>query len=407
MTEVNKIQYPRGGVRPKGSSTRTEEEIIKIFDDKGLKLDRNQEIKNNVKLLAYTEEGYKIEGKATRIEQGVIPYIVGRDTPYSIWNIRNIWLPKNAPDYELLDNEYVNTKHKMTWRLKDSHLPDFKMTWGNFQRIKRHPTLGRIIGSDNKKISSEDMLKIISERLVNHKGFSGWELVIEDDYEYIDLEDIFIFKDKDGYLGCQTASAIRIGYSPQKYISIYPITSTYNLYLWDELENKNERLLEGQTYVGSNKAKYKFICETHGIIEKWMHDAFNNVKCRACVIDATKGENHPNWDSSKTAEERDDKRQSAEYREWVKKVYERDNYTCQCCGSKEAIAAHHKDGFGWCIERRTDITNGVSLCKGCHVGGVFSFHHLYGNGSNTEDQFNEWLAIYQPIIINLKNKEVI
>ena len=73
--------------------------------------------------------------------------------------------------------------------------------------------------------------------------------------------------------------------------------------------------------------------------------------------------------------------------EWRKQVFERDNYTCQHCGKEtHNNRAHHKDGYNWCIDRRHDVDNGVTLCKECHD----EFHHIYGYGNNTEQQFNEW-----------------
>lgn len=48
---------------------------------------------------------------------------------------------------------------------------------------------------------------------------------------------------------------------------------------------------------------------------------------------------------------------------------------------------HHLDGFNWCIEKRTNVDNGVTLCKRCHL----NFHSIYGSGNNTRGQFEEYL----------------
>lgn len=103
------------------------------------------------------------------------------------------------------------------------------------------------------------------------------------------------------------------------------------------------------------------------------------------------GENNPNWNPDITDEERERERNIEGYTDFIKKVLERDNYTCQCCGKKEEVSGklnvHHLDGYNWCIEKRTDETNGITLCEECHK----DFHSIYGRGSNTKEQFEEWI----------------
>lgn len=91
-------------------------------------------------------------------------------------------------------------------------------------------------------------------------------------------------------------------------------------------------------------------------------------------------------------------RGSAEYAEWRKAVFKRDNYTCQCCvarscaGHPVTLHAHHLDGFALNKHLRFDINNGITLCCNCHdirVDG--SFHNLYGVHNNTREQFNEYM----------------
>lgn len=113
--------------------------------------------------------------------------------------------------------------------------------------------------------------------------------------------------------------------------------------------------------------------------------------CHPCVFKALySGENSVHYDHTKSDEERNDDRSQPEYNEFVKKVFSRDNYTCQCCGKKSQndIEAHHLDGYNWCKEKRTDDTNGITLCKNCHQ----NFHNIYGRGNNTKEQFEEWIG---------------
>lgn len=119
------------------------------------------------------------------------------------------------------------------------------------------------------------------------------------------------------------------------------------------------------------------------------NDLLSGKGCLQCAIRSNRGENNPRYNPNLTDEEREKKRKTFEYCQWLKEVYERDNYTCQCCGSSKSgtLNAHHKDGYNWCKERRTDVTNGTTLCENCHK----TFHSIYGYGDNTEQQFEEFL----------------
>jgi len=106
------------------------------------------------------------------------------------------------------------------------------------------------------------------------------------------------------------------------------------------------------------------------------------------TIERSTGENNHNWNQLLTEKDRETYRSIPEYTKWRNSIYERDDYTCQKCGIRGGdINAHHKDGYHWCKERRTDIDNGITLCKDCHD----DFHHEYGNKYNTESQIEEFL----------------
>ena len=110
--------------------------------------------------------------------------------------------------------------------------------------------------------------------------------------------------------------------------------------------------------------------------------------CPKCAIERNSGVNNPRYNHNLTEEDRERGRKYEEYYQWTNNVLKRDNYRCQCCGEKGGkLNAHHLDGYNWCVERRVDISNGVTLCKYCHI----KFHKEYGYGDNTEKQFKEWL----------------
>jgi 5-methylcytosine-specific restriction endonuclease McrA len=135
----------------------------------------------------------------------------------------------------------------------------------------------------------------------------------------------------------------------------------------------------------------EYIC----VCGKANYKSLNNLRsnkykmCKKCVIKKfASGENHHNWSSERTDYDRLNRRQYTDYYRWRKKVFERDNFRCQVCGQKGStiLNAHHLDGYHWCIEKRTDVDNGVTLCEGCHSG----FHSIYGMNNNKREQFVEY-----------------
>lgn len=74
-------------------------------------------------------------------------------------------------------------------------------------------------------------------------------------------------------------------------------------------------------------------------------------------------------------------RNSKEYVFWRYSVLKRDNYTCQECGCKENLEAHHKKRFSLILNQNNiktiedainfkdlwDINNGITLCLDCHI----------------------------------------
>jgi hypothetical protein len=111
-----------------------------------------------------------------------------------------------------------------------------------------------------------------------------------------------------------------------------------------------------------------------------------------------KRENHPSWDhnlSRKYRELSGERNILPEAREWRKKVYERDNYTCQVSNQKailtNTLVAHHIESWNSNQELRFEVNNGITLNKDIHK----LFHKLYGYGHNTRAQFEEFKRRYK------------
>ena len=59
------------------------------------------------------------------------------------------------------------------------------------------------------------------------------------------------------------------------------------------------------------------------------------------------------------------KRNNYECRQWRMRVLERDGI-CQMCGSAENLIVHHIKSFSKHQKLRTEMSNGITLCDGCH-----------------------------------------
>lgn len=101
-----------------------------------------------------------------------------------------------------------------------------------------------------------------------------------------------------------------------------------------------------------------------------------------------RGDQHRFWNSSLTKEDREASRHYPEYTEWVKSVYERDDYTCQKCNARGVtLNAHHILPYAQYKKLRTELSNGITLCEDCHRG----FHKEYGLKNFNADDLTKFL----------------
>lgn len=105
------------------------------------------------------------------------------------------------------------------------------------------------------------------------------------------------------------------------------------------------------------------------------------------------GKQNPNWNFNLTEEERKIKRSISGIGKWKKEVKERDNHTCQKCGSHKNLEVHHIDGFSNFKEQRLLVENGITLCFDCHRSKNKSIHHIFGSFT-TKDNLNEFMKNY-------------
>ena len=146
-----------------------------------------------------------------------------------------------------------------------------------------------------------------------------------------------------------------------------------------------------------NGCRIKCICDCGNTITVLRRSLVsgNTRSCGCLHADSMRennsGELNGRWNPDLTDEERKIGRNYPEYNEWRTAVYEKDNYTCQKCGGSSGVAlnAHHIESYTINKDLRTSLENGITLCADkCHP----NFHHIYGYGHNTREQFNEWMG---------------
>jgi 5-methylcytosine-specific restriction endonuclease McrA len=60
-------------------------------------------------------------------------------------------------------------------------------------------------------------------------------------------------------------------------------------------------------------------------------------------------------------------RHSPKYIEWRNAVGTRDKIKCQFCGARKKLVAHHIKTFEKYPELRFKVSNGITLCRSCHM----------------------------------------
>lgn len=84
-------------------------------------------------------------------------------------------------------------------------------------------------------------------------------------------------------------------------------------------------------------------------------------------------------------------RKTKEYRQWKARVIRRDKH-CIICGSHKNRHAHHLENGAHNPDLRFDESNGVCLCKHCHM----NFHCNYKKSYRckcTQDDFLNFLEL--------------
>lgn len=174
------------------------------------------------------------------------------------------------------------------------------------------------------------------------------------------------------------------------------------LEIWSD---KNEKTPYEYTIQSNKKVWLKCRAGKHDDYLQSLNAAFRyEYRCYECYKDELsakkKGEGNYFWKGGINGEN-DTLRHRREYKDWRTSVYERDDYTCQCCGVRGGrLNAHHINQFADYPELRYDVNNGITLCVKCHDSTESgSFHNTYGTHNTTSSQLREY-------ILNKSNKDI-
>ncbi len=98
----------------------------------------------------------------------------------------------------------------------------------------------------------------------------------------------------------------------------------------------------------------------------------NHIICYDCLEQLYKSSRiwagnmrHP-WHREENGNKPLNNRGSYAYKAWRIRVLQRDNDTCQKCGSKENLKVHHIKSYAEHEDLRTEVSNGITLCGDCH-----------------------------------------
>ena len=172
---------------------------------------------------------------------------------------------------------------------------------------------------------------------------------------------------------------------------------------------KSDCILLSNDYVDRNSTlKLKCPCGEvfYTYLERFLNE--NKRQCNDCGIARRCGDGNPNWKGGITPESQK-LRHSKEYVNWRNDVFERDNYTCQCCGDNIGgnLQAHHINNFSDNEDIRFALYNGITMCDKCHdFRNIGSFHNIYGTNDNNilelQDYFDDIREILNMPLVNIE-----
>lgn len=144
------------------------------------------------------------------------------------------------------------------------------------------------------------------------------------------------------------------------YAYIYNLERGWGKFCSRECSKTGNTNRTGQTFTDEQKEK---ISQT---LKKKFASGELVSPLRTLGLIGKSGSEAMNWRGGKSLEGQKF-RNSAEYKEWRKKVLKMQDYTCQFCKKRGGtLEVDHVEEFSKYFDKRVDVMNGRVLCKDCH-----------------------------------------
>lgn len=143
--------------------------------------------------------------------------------------------------------------------------------------------------------------------------------------------------------------------------------------------------------------RYECVCDCGQIrlVSGSILKSNKSLSCGCLQIDIAKslnGEKSPRWKGGREKKRSEYLNREDGQRQALRKyIYKRDCYSCVICKSTKRPIAHHMNAWGIFPEGRYEETNLITVCEIHHK----EFHKLYGNGSNTVSQFENYYNTFK------------
>jgi hypothetical protein len=280
--------------------------------------------------------------------------------------------------FTLLETEYINSETPLMYICNCGNKS--KMSYKNAKKGKSCAECGRKKASETKtKYNINSIKKYFEERdckLISTVYETGGKAKL--DYLCVCGNKASIAWRHALYNGinCKECGFTKIADSKRKYTT----EDVRELFA-----HQGKTLLE--TEFKNSQIPLQYICKCGNESQINLNNFFKGEDCYGCRNDKiSEAKKDPNL----TDEERALRRNLRANKEFRVSVFQRDDYTCQCCEERgKEINAHHIFNFADNPEVRTDIENGITLCVECHA----TFHKRYGKRNTTRDQLDEFRAV--------------